>query len=121
MSRSAFVTMRWSNTKLPLSEPATTRSDGSQWRRSASARISSSVSSRDSGGTHTGSHSHSASKWQSSVSVSRSAGPPHSGHVVFTNSSSSASGLPAPVGVMSSGSSTGSCSLGIGTAPCVSQ
>ncbi len=46
MSRSALVTMRWSNTKLPLSEPATTRSQGSQWRRSGSAKISSSVSPR---------------------------------------------------------------------------
>ena len=34
MSRSAFVTIRWSKTKLPLSDPATTRSEGSQWRRS---------------------------------------------------------------------------------------
>ena len=36
-----------------------------------------------SGGTQTGTHSHSASKWQSSVSVSRRAGPPHSGQVVL--------------------------------------
>ena len=117
MSRSAFVTVRWSNTKLPLSEPATRRSEGSQWRRSASARISSSGSSRASGGTHAGTHSQSASKWQSSVSVSRRAGPPQLGQVVLTNSSSSASGLPVPVGRMSSGSSTGSCSRGTGTVP----
>ncbi len=109
MSRSALVTIRWSKTKLPLSEPATRRSEGSHWRRSASARISSSDSSRASGGTHAGIHSQSASKWQSSVSVSRRAGPPQRGQVVWTNSSSSASGLPAPVGLMSSGSSTGSC------------
>ena len=81
MSRSALVTIRWSNTKLPLSEPATSRSEGSHWRRSSSAKISSSGRSRSSGGTHAGIHSQSASKWQSSVSVSRRAGPPHRGQV----------------------------------------
>ena len=38
-------------------------------------------SSRASSRTHAGIHSHSASKWQSSVSVSRRAGPPHPGQV----------------------------------------
>ena len=75
--------MRWSNTKLPLSEPATRRSEGSHWRRSASAKISSSDSSRSSGGTDAGTHSHSASKWQSSVSVSRRAGPSQRGQLVL--------------------------------------
>ena len=121
MSRSAFVTIRWSKTKLPLSEPATTRSLGSHARRSSSARISSSVRSRSSGGTHTGTQSQSASKWQSSVSVSRRAGPPQLGQVVFTKSSRSASGLPAPVGLRSAGRITGSCSAGTGTTPQASQ
>ena len=115
MSRSALVTNRWSKTKLPESDPATTRSDGSQVRRSGSARISSTVSSRASGGTVAGIHSHSASKWLSSVSVSRRPGPPQLGHVVSTKPGSSASGLPVPLGRTSSGSSTGSCSRGTGT------
>src|SRR5688500_14420416 len=58
------------------------------------------------------------------VSVSRSAGPPHVGQVVLTHSAARASGeRPEPSGVKStiSGSSTGSCSSGIGTSPCVGQ
>ena len=62
MSRSALVTVRWSNTKLPLSDPATTRSQGSQARRSSSARMCSKLCSRSAGGTQTGTQSHSASK-----------------------------------------------------------
>ena len=104
MSRSALVTIRWSNTKLPLSEPATSRSEGSHWRRSSSAKISSQRAlALARGGTHAGIHSQSASKWQSSVSVSRRAGPPQLGQVVCTKSSRSASGLPVPVGLRSSG------------------
>ena len=117
MSRSALVTIRWSNTKLPLSEPATTRSQGSQWRRSGSARISSSDSSRASGGTHTGTHSHSASKWQSSVSVSRRAGPPQRGQVVSHELLALGQRVAGAGRGMSSGSSTGSCSRGTGTVP----
>ena len=83
MSRSAFVVMRWSNMKLPLSEPATRRSEGSHARRSASSRISSSGRSRSCAGTHAGTHSQSASKWQSSVSVSRRASPPQVGQVAL--------------------------------------
>ena len=42
------------------------------------------------------------------VSVSRRAGPPHFGHVVFTNSGTLASGdCPCPVSVTFSGSRTG--------------
>ena len=79
--------MRWSKTKLPLSEPATTRSDGSQWRRSAEREDLLERAPRATPAARTtGTHSHSASKWQSSVSVSRSAGPPHRGHSSCTNS-----------------------------------
>ena len=39
MSRSALVTIRWSKTKLPLSAPATRRSEGSQRRRSGWVNI----------------------------------------------------------------------------------
>ena len=52
------------------------------------------------------------------VSVSRRAGPPHFGHVVFTQSSTAARGL-LPFGAYSSvsGSSTGSWSSGTATMP----
>ena len=44
----------------------------------------------------------------SMVSVSRRAGPPHFGHVVFTNSGTLASGdWPLPVSVTFAGSTTG--------------
>ena len=56
------------------------------------------------------------------VSVSRFAGPPHFGHIVFTNASCLASGE-SPVGLSSasSGSSTGSWSAGTGTMPSFGQ
>ena len=57
----------------------------------------------------------------SKVSVSRRAGLPQRGQSVRTNSSHSASGLAPPVGVRSSGSTTGSSSSGTGTAPQSSQ
>ncbi|MNC94923.1 hypothetical protein D3C83_119100 [compost metagenome] len=53
------------------------------------------------------------------VSTSRVAAPPHFGHVVFTNSATSASGE-RPFGIQFvtvSGRSTGSCSFGTGTTP----
>src|SRR3954471_22534061 len=56
------------------------------------------------------------------VSVSRRAGPPHFGHVVFTQSSAAASGdLPFGAKSLMSGSSTGSWSSGKGMRPSVSQ
>jgi hypothetical protein len=56
------------------------------------------------------------------VSVSRRAGPPHFGQVVFTNAASDLSGLlPLPGVVDVSGSRTGSWSSGTGTMPSVSQ
>ena len=56
------------------------------------------------------------------VSVSRRAGAPQIGHVVFTQSSAAASGE-RPCGAKSStsGSRTGRSSSGTGTMPCVSQ
>ena len=118
MSRSALVTTRWSKTKLPLSLPATRRSEGSHLRRSGWVNIS---SARSSGGTAAGTQSQSASKWQSRVSVSRLAGSPQRGHSTSTKSGRSASGLPSPVGSMSRGSTTGSSSTGTGTGPQPSQ
>ena len=58
----------------------------------------------------------------SMVSVSRVAGPPHTGHLVFRNSALVASGE-RPVGrnSTSSGASTGSWSTGTGTMPCSGQ
>ena len=56
------------------------------------------------------------------VSVSRRAGPPHVGHVVFTNSGICASGeSPRPLNSATFGSSTGSSSTGTGTMPHFSQ
>src|SRR4030088_2134054 len=56
------------------------------------------------------------------VSVSRRAGPPHTGHVVCTNAGTCASGeSPFPVKVVTLGSTTGSWSKGTGTTPSVSQ
>ena len=56
------------------------------------------------------------------VSVSRRAGPPHFGHVVFTKSSTCASGeSPRPVNVVTLGSSTGSSSYGTPTTPSFGQ
>ena len=84
MSRSALVTIRWSNTKLPLSEPATSALGGqpvAQVRQRED--LLERVARAPPAGTHAGTHSHSASKWQSSVSVSRRAGPPQLGQVVL--------------------------------------
>src|SRR3569623_3091645 len=53
----------------------------------------------------------------SMVSVSRCAAPPHVGQVQFNNTADFASGLPAPSGTRSSGSTTGSCSTGTATSP----
>src|SRR5437867_3830637 len=56
------------------------------------------------------------------VSVSRRAGPPHFGQVVFTNSGVAAKGdPPSPVSLTLSGSTTGSSLSGIGTIPSFSQ
>src|SRR3954466_9317486 len=56
------------------------------------------------------------------VSVSRRAGPPHVGHVVFTHSGTCANGeSPRPVNVAMCGNSTGNCSYGTATTPCFSQ
>src|SRR6266568_5652074 len=58
----------------------------------------------------------------SMVSVSRFAGPPHLGQVVFTNDATFANGdPPRPVNWTSRGSTTGSWSSGTGTTPSVSQ
>src|SRR3954454_16539813 len=56
------------------------------------------------------------------VSVSRRAGPPHVGQVVFTHSGTCANGeSPRPVNVAMCGNSTGNCSYGTATTPCFSQ
>ena len=56
------------------------------------------------------------------VSVSRRAGPPHVGHVAFTNSGTCASGeSPLPLNSWIFGSTTGSESYGTGTIPSFSQ
>jgi len=52
----------------------------------------------------------------SKVSVSRSAGPPQAGQVVLRQAGSALIGDCTPVKATSSGSSTGSCSSGTGTA-----
>ena len=57
----------------------------------------------------------------SKVSVSRSALPPHLGQVVSMNSGIFLIGEPTPSKATSSGSTTGSCSAGTGTAPQVGQ
>ena len=118
MSRRALVTTRWSKTKPPESAPATRRSEGSQRCRSGWLNI---CSARASGGTADGTQSQSASKWQSSVSVSRLAGSPQRGQATSTNSARSASGLPSPVGSMSRGRTTGRSCSGTGTGPQLSQ
>ena len=118
MSRSALVTIRWSKTKPPESPPATSRSAGSHSCRSGWVNI---CSARASGGTAAGTQRKSASKWQSSVSVSRFAGAPQSGQATSTKSGRSPSGLPSPVGRMSRGSTTGRSASGTGTGPCSSQ
>ncbi len=52
------------------------------------------------------------------VSVSRRAGRPHVGHVVFTHSGTCASGeSPRPVNSVTVGSTTGNWSSGTGTTP----
>ena len=99
MSRSALVTMRWSNTKLPLSEPATTRSQGSQCaqvlqredllQRLARARP---------GHAHGHPQPERVEVAVERVGLAARPGPPQLGQVVSTNSSRSASGLPVPVG-----------------------
>ena len=53
----------------------------------------------------------------SSVSVSRSAGPPHDGQVVCFQAGWWASGLPGLSKLTSSGSTTGSWSFGTATGP----
>src|SRR5205085_11253685 len=113
-SRSIFVNERWSNTKPAPSVPRITFVTGSHlavcgWSNIASARSAY--------GTLIDSHVQNASTWQSSVSVSRLAGPPHDGHSVLTKLSSSASGRPVPSILRSVGSTTGSCSFGTGTIP----
>jgi hypothetical protein len=118
MSRSALVTIRWSKTNPPESPPATSRSAGSHSFRSGCVNI---CSERASGGTAAGTQSQSASKWQSSVSVSRFAGSQQTGHATSTKSGRSSSGLPSPVGWMSRGSTTGRSASGTGTGPCCSQ
>src|SRR6202795_58188 len=56
------------------------------------------------------------------VSVSRRAGPPHFGHVVFTNSGVAASGdPPSPVSLAFSGKITGSSLSGTATIPSFAQ
>ena len=117
MSRSALVTIRWSNTKLPLSEPATTRSEGSQWRRSASAKISSSGALAP-----RARHAHRHPQPQRvEVAVERvglaPGGPAAAGAGRLRRTPRAR-----PAGCRSrwgesSGSSTGSCSTGTGTAP----
>jgi len=57
----------------------------------------------------------------SKVSVSRRAGPPHSGQVVAWNSGMRGRGEPCSSRVTSSGSTTGSWSSGTGTSPHFSQ
>ncbi len=55
------------------------------------------------------------------VSVSRRAGLPHCGQGQFKNSGCLLSGLPEPSGTRCSGSTTGNCSSGTGTAPHAAQ
>ena len=57
----------------------------------------------------------------SKVSVSRSAAPPQVGQVVLRHAGSALIGEPVPMNATSSGSNTGSCSSGTGTAPQPSQ
>src|SRR5436190_16510178 len=58
----------------------------------------------------------------SMVSVSRLAGPPHTGHFTLTHSGTCASGeSPRPVKVVIVGSLTGSSAYGTGTTPSFSQ
>ena len=76
---------------------------------------------RSSGGSVAGTQRKSASKWQSSVSVSRLAGLPHFGHSTSTKSGRSASGFPSPVATRSRGSTTGRSASGTGTGPCSGQ
>jgi hypothetical protein len=57
----------------------------------------------------------------SKVSVSRSAAPPHCGHVVLRHSGSALIGDCIPVKATFSGNTTGNWSSGTGTAPHLSQ
>ncbi len=92
-------------------------STGIQWRATSGSKGRSGVH-----GSVKRRKYHDESTKVSMVSVSRVAGPPHTGQVVFKNSGLVANG-DSPVGrnSTSSGASTGSSSTGTGTMPCTGQ
>ena len=117
MSRSALVTMRWSKTKLPLSEPATTPLAGQPVRAGRAAR-----GSPRAGLALLGGHAHGDPEPEGvEMAVERVGLPPGRAAAARTGGVDEVRALGQRVAVAggrrSSGSSTGSCSRGTGTVP----